>query len=174
MSNQTVVVYIGISLDGYIATKDDSLEWLLNTQGSGDNGFGEFYETVDIIILGRRTYDWIMTQENGRFPYIGKQCYVYTNQKMKDTEYVKFTSQSPEELIADIKGKDRKIWIVGGSQIIDLVRKKNLIDEYILNISPVILGDGIPLFYEGEKENLIFDKVRTSGQFVEVSYHVKK
>ena len=174
MSNHKVVVYIGISLDGYIATKDDSLEWLLNTQGSGDNGFGEFYNTVDMIILGRRTYDWIMTQENGRFPYIGKECYVFTSQKMMDTEYVKFTSQSPEELISEIKGEGKKIWIVGGSQMIDLARKKKLIDEYILNISPVILGDGIPLFYEGEKDDLILDKVRTFGQFVEVSYCVKK
>ena len=44
-----------------------------------------------------------------RFPYIGKECYVYTNQKMNDTEYVKFTSQSPEELIAEIKGEGKKI-----------------------------------------------------------------
>ena len=115
-----------------------------------------------------------MTQENGRFPYIGKECYVFTSQKMMDTEYVKFTFQSPEELISEIKGEGKKIWIVGGSQMIDLARKKKLIDEYILNISPVILGDGIPLFYEGEKDDLILDKVRTFGQFVEVSYCVKK
>ena len=77
MSNRKVVLYIGISLDGYIATKEESLEWLLNTQGSGDNGFGEFYNTVETIIMGRRTYDWIMAQENGQFPYIGRECYVF-------------------------------------------------------------------------------------------------
>lgn len=174
MSNRKVVLYIGISLDGYIATKDDSLEWLLTTQGSGDNGFGEFYDTVETIIMGRRTYDWIMEQENGRFPYIGKECYVYTTRAIDDTEYVKFTSQSPDDLIAGLKMEGKKIWIVGGSQIIDLVRKKNLIDEYILSIAPVILGEGIPLFCEGERENLVFDKARTFGQFVEVSYHKGK
>ena len=174
MSNRKVVLYIGISLDGYIATKDDSLEWLLNTKGSGDNGFGEFYDTVETIIMGRRTYDWIMEQENGRFPYIGKECYVYTTKTIEDTEHVKFTSQSPDKLIAGLKKEGKKIWIVGGSQVIDLVRKKNLIDEYILSISPVILGDGIPLFCDGERENLIFDGVRTFGQFVEISYHADK
>ena len=92
MSKRKVVVYIGISLDGYIAAKDDSLEWLLNTQGSGDNGFGEFYDTVDTIIMGRRTYDWIMEQEKGEFPYRGKECYVYSTQMLKDTEYVTFIS----------------------------------------------------------------------------------
>ena len=174
MSSRKVVLYIGISLDGYIATKEESLEWLLNTQGSGDNGFGEFYNTVETIIMGRRTYDWIMAQENGQFPYIGRECYVYTTQQLEDTEYVKFTSQSPENLIAGLKKEGKKIWIVGGSQIIDLVRNKNLIDEYKLNIAPVILGEGIPLFCEGEREALVLDKVRTFGQFVEVSYHTDK
>ena len=171
MSNRKVVLYIGISLDGYISTKDDSLEWLLNTQGSGDNGFGEFYDTVETIIMGRRTYDWIMEQENGRFPYIGKECYVYTTQMIQHTEYVKFTSQSLENLIAGLNREGKSIWIVGGSQIINMVRKKNLIDEYILSIAPVILGEGIPLFCESEREDLVFDKARTFGQFLEVSYH---
>lgn len=57
-----------------------------------------------------------------------------------------------------IKKEGKKIWIVGGSQIIDMVRKKNLIDEYILNIAPVILGDGIPLFCRNERENLVYDE----------------
>jgi len=174
MNNRKVVLYIGISLDGYIATKDDSLEWLLNTQGSGDNGFGEFYDTVETIIMGRRTYDWIMEQENGRFPYIGKECYVYTTQTIDDTEYVKFTSQSPDNLIAGLKKEGKKIWVVGGSQIIDMVRKKKLIDEYILSIAPVILGEGIPLFCEGERKDLVFEKVRIYGQFVEVTYRTDK
>jgi len=172
--NRKVVVYIGISLDGYIATKEDSLEWLLNTKGSGNNGFGEFYDTVETIIMGKRTYDWIMNQENGKFPYVGKECYVYSTQRLKNTEHVNFTSQSPELLLAGMKQERKKIWIVGGSQIIDLFRKKHLVDEYILNISPVILGEGIPLFCEGESEKLAMDRVRTFGQFVEISYQVEK
>lgn len=171
---RNVVVYIGISLDGYIATKDDSLEWLLNTQGSGDNGFGEFYDTVETIIMEKRTYDWIMNQENGRFPYVGKECFIYTTRTLPNTENVKFTSRRPEELLADLKQEGKKIWIVGGSQTIDLFRKKHLVDEYILNISPVILGEGIPLFCEGESETLVMNKVRNFGQFVEISYSVEK
>ncbi len=174
MSKRKVVLYIGTSLDGYIATKDDSLEWLLNTQGSGDNGFGEFYDTVETIIMGRRTYDWIMEHENGIFPYSGKESYVYTTRRIEDTEHVKFTSKSLDKLIAGLKNEGKKIWIVGGGQIIDLVRKKNLVDEYIINIAPVILGEGIPLFCEGEREDLIFDKATTYGQFIELSYHTEK
>lgn len=174
MDRRKVVVYIGISLDGYIATKDDSLDWLLKTQGEGDNGFGEFFDTVDTIIMGRRTYDWIMEHEKGRFPYEGKECFVYTSGEMKDTEHVRFTAQSGNELLAGLCKEGGKIWIVGGSGIIDLFRKHDLIDEYILNIAPVILGDGIALFREGACSDLVLDRVRTFGQFTEISYSVKR
>lgn len=171
MTHRKVVVYIGVSLDGYIATRDDSLDWLLNTPGSGDNGFGEFYDTVDTIIMGRRTYDWIMAQENGRFPYVGKECYVYTSQALPSTGHVTFTSQNPEKLIRALQPEGKRIWLVGGSRLIDLFRKQRLIDEYIINIAPVILGQGIPLFCEGEQANLVFEKARSFGQFIEISYH---
>lgn len=174
MNDRTVVLYIGISLDGYIATKDDSLEWLLSTEGSGDNGFGAFYDTVDTIILGRRTYDWIMEQEHGCFPYVGKECYVYTHQKEQDTEFVHFTTQKPDVLISGLREKEgKKIWIVGGSQIIDLFRGQNLIDEYILSIAPVLLGTGIPLFREHDRTDLVFMSARRFGQFAELTYRIK-
>lgn len=172
MKERSVVLYIGISLDGYIATADDSLEWLLSTEGSGDNGFGEFYNTVDTVIMGKRTLDWILKEENGQLPYTDKECYVYTTKTLDDMGHIHFTSEEPKKLIEKLKQQDgKKIWIVGGSQIIDMMRKDDLIDEYILSIAPVILGDGIPLFCKGEKSKLTLDRVRTFGQFTEVSYH---
>jgi len=174
MGRGSVVVYIGISLDGFIATREDSLDWLLNTPGSVDNGFGEFYETVDTVIMGRRTYDWIMEQEKGCFPYPGKECYVYTSHDRSNTDQVTFTAQRPEDLISGLLAAGKRIWIVGGSQVIDLFRGHDLIDEYILNISPVILGDGIPLFRKGQEKALVFAAARTFGQFAELRYHTEK
>ncbi|WP_338322965.1 hypothetical protein [Oceanobacillus halophilus] len=55
-----LLLFIASSLDGYIAAKDESLEWLYNVDGEGDNGFSEFYDTVDTVLLGKRTYDWVM------------------------------------------------------------------------------------------------------------------
>lgn len=52
----------------------DSLDWLFKVEGEGDNGYSEYYETVDTIIIGKRTYDWIVNQENGQFPYKNKEC----------------------------------------------------------------------------------------------------
>jgi dihydrofolate reductase len=63
-----IVLFIAESLDGYIATKEDDLDWLINTEGEGDNGYSEFYDTIDAIIMGRRTYDWILSHEGGNCP----------------------------------------------------------------------------------------------------------
>lgn len=171
MNRRPVVLYIGTSLDGYIATKEDSLDWLLSTEGEGDNGFGEFYDTVDTIIMGKRTYDWIMEQEHGIFPYKGKKCYVYTKKPQAPTEYVTFTSETPDSLIDRMRKEDgKKIWIVGGEQIIHLFHKEHLIDEYVISIAPYILGDGIKLFSGGVSESLVMERTRNFGQFVEISY----
>jgi dihydrofolate reductase len=69
MSNlRNVILFIASSLDGYIARKDESLDWLFNVEGEGDNGYYAFYETVDTIIMGRTTYEWILKNEPGEFP----------------------------------------------------------------------------------------------------------
>ena len=69
MTNQRkVVLFIATSLDGYIATENDSLEWLFKVEGEGDNGYSDFYDTVDTVIMGRRTYDWLLEQEIGKLP----------------------------------------------------------------------------------------------------------
>ena len=60
-----VSVFIATSLDGYIATREDSLAWLTRVEGEGDNGYADFYQTVDTVVMGRRTYDWLL-KEVGR------------------------------------------------------------------------------------------------------------
>lgn len=62
-NNRKLLLYIAASLDGYIATEDDSLEWLFKMEGEGDNGYSEFFSTVDTILMGRRTYDWLIEKE---------------------------------------------------------------------------------------------------------------
>ncbi|MDO4459720.1 MAG: dihydrofolate reductase family protein [Clostridia bacterium] len=173
MSQRSVTVYIGTSLDGYIATKDDSLEWLLNTPGDGDNGFGEFYNTVDTVIMGRRTYDWIL-EHDGVSPYPDKEVYVYTRGEHENHDNITFTSEDISALIHRLKEKNGgRIWIVGGAEVIKICRENKLIDEYILSISPVILGEGISLFAEGVKEELKLFTIKNYGEFAELHY-IKK
>ena len=82
---RNLILFIASSLDGYIATKDESLEWLYNVEGEGDNGYSEFYDTVDTILMGKRTYDWVLNQDLKEFPYKNKECYVFTRSFARNT-----------------------------------------------------------------------------------------
>src|SRR5690625_3436037 len=93
-----VILFIASSLDGYIATKDESLEWLFNVDGEGDNGFSDFYKTIDTVVMGKKSYDWVMKQDLEKFPYKDKECYVFTRSCIQDTEYVKFVDRKSTRL----------------------------------------------------------------------------
>jgi dihydrofolate reductase len=110
--NRKVVVYIATSLDGYIATKEESVHWLDETEAEGDNGFSEFYETIDTVIMGKKTYDWVINQELEEFPYTGKSCYVYTNStKAVDTEDITFIQGEVRELIQQLQQQPGKKYL---------------------------------------------------------------
>ncbi len=168
-------VFIATSLDGYITGENESLEWLFQVEGEGDNGIGEFYDTVDTILMGRKTYDWIMQYEKEEFPYKGKDCFVFTRSAKANTEYVNFVNEPPAQLVKKLKGEEGKvIWLMGGGELLHDFLKENLVDELILTIAPVILGKGTPLFGKGDVETaLVLKRVRPFNQFVELSYEVK-
>jgi len=175
-NKRKVVLFAASSLDGYIATKDDSLEWLFKVEGEGDNGYSEFYNTVDTVVMGKRTYDWIMDfEEFEEFPYKGKECYVFTRSSIEDTEDVKFVNEDVTEFVNKLKNKDgRNIWIVGGGELLYYFMKEKLVDEIIVTLAPAIIGSGIPLFKEGDYElSLSLKRMRTFNQFVELYYEVK-
>ncbi|MCM3758229.1 dihydrofolate reductase family protein [Sporosarcina aquimarina] len=171
-----IVLFIAQSLDGYIATKDDSLDWLFNVEGEGDNGYSEFLETVDTILIGKRTYDWVMEQEKGQFPYQNKDCYVFSRSSFDDTNEVKFINGDIVEFTGNLKNQEGKnIWIVGGGDILNTFLKEKLVDELILTVAPTIIGEGIPLFKEGNYQlDLSLVGTRTFNQFVELHYIVNK
>ncbi|MDG5471468.1 dihydrofolate reductase family protein [Jeotgalibacillus sp. ET6] len=171
-----VVLFIAQSLDGYIATKEDSLDWLFSVEGEGDNGYAEFFSTVDTILMGKRTYDWVMQQENGAFPYPDKQCYVFSNAQNEDTEYVRFINGDIRHFITDLKKEEGKdIWVVGGGNLLQPFFKEGLVDEMKVTVAPKVIGDGIPLFKKGDYQlDLSLIGSKTFNQFVELHYTVVK
>ncbi|MDI2585617.1 dihydrofolate reductase family protein [Psychrobacillus sp. NEAU-3TGS] len=177
MTNQRkAVMFIATSLDGYIATKDDSLEWLFKVEGEGDNGYSDFYDTVDTVIMGRRTYDWLLEQELESFPYEGKECYVFSRTESQDNENVQFFNGDVVGFTNQLKNKEGKnIWVMGGGDLIHSFMKEELVDELIITVSPVIIGKGIPLFKEIDFETeLTLKSVRRFNQFAELRYEVKR
>ena len=171
-----LVLFISTSLDGYIATKDESLDWLFKVEGEGDNGYSEFYETVDTILFGKRTYDWVMKQGIEELPYKNKKCYVFTRSPLDDKEDVKFINEDAVHFTNKLKNQEgRNIWVVGGGELLHSFIKNKLVDEFIIKVAPILLGTGIPLFREGDYSlNLSLKDVRNFNQFVELHYEVKK
>jgi dihydrofolate reductase len=175
-NERKVVLFIAMSLDGYIATQDESLDWLFAIEGEGDNGYSEFYETVDTILIGKRTYDWIMNYEQGAFPYKNKECFVFSRSSIHDTENVNFVNEDIVSFTNKLKSEEGKhIWIVGGGELLHTFIKEKLVDELTLTIAPILLGNGIPLFREGDYQlKLSLKGTRRFNQFVELQYDVQK
>lgn len=168
-----IVVFIAASLDGYIATKENSLDWLFATEGEGDNGYGEFLDTVDTVVMGSRTYDWILKEvESENFPYKDKQCYVFSSASPVSDCNVEFVNESSLDFASRLRQEDGKnIWLVGGGVLINSFAEQNLIDEWIVTLAPTLLGNGIPLFHEHDFETrLKLKSVRPFNQFVELHY----
>ncbi len=152
MGKRKLVLYISMSLDGYLATKDDDLSWLSIVEREGeDYGYTAFNESVDTYIVGRATYDVVLKLTGGTFPPAEQhKCYVITRQERASENGVTFYNGDLETLIHQLKSENGKnIYCDGGGQIVKLLMEKNLIDEYRVAIVPIILGEGKRLFLGG-------------------------
>ncbi len=145
-----IILYIAASLDGYIARTDGSLDWLdnLDNPDKSDYGYGEFIESVDTIIMGRKTYE-VVSGFDIPWPYTNKKTYVVSRSKdlridSPDTHLLPAISQ--EAINALRKESDKNIWLVGGGHLVSSFVNLHAIDEIILSLVPVVLGEGIPLF----------------------------
>ncbi len=149
MSSRKVVLYISMSLDGYIARENDDLSWLsmVATEGE-DYGYSKMQERCDTYIVGRRTYETVLSLTGGSFPQSEMfKCYVLTRQERKSEKNIEFYSGDVKQLIESLKKKDGKdIYCDGGSLVVQELMKKELIDEYIISVIPILLGNGIRLF----------------------------
>ena len=146
----TVKLFIASTLDGYIATKEESLQWLFDVEGEGDNGYGAFYSDIGTIIMGKKTYDWLEKEQAGQWPYSDKTSYILTHQKISSTDNIVFIDKEKlTELSVNFADTDKNIWVVGGGEVIKLFIENHWVDELQVTIAPVLLGDGISLFPSG-------------------------
>lgn len=150
-----LVVYIAASLDGYIARENGEVDWLSAYDSAGeDYGYNAFYESVDALIMGRRSYEQI--KGFGEWPYAGKTCYVFSNSLHDGIDNnIKIINQQPEEYIhSDNYQSHQKIWLLGGAKLAAAFLDHQLIDELIISITPNLLSRGIPLFIDAPESHL--------------------
>ena len=149
-----VVIYIATSLDGYIARANGDIDWLSVVERPGvDYGYEGFIETVDTIIVGRKTYDKVLSM-GIKYPPNDKQCYIITRQVKAQEGNIIFYNENIAELINRLKSQNGKnIFCDGGAEIVNILMKNDLIDEYIISTIPVLLGNGIRLFDDFRKKS---------------------
>jgi dihydrofolate reductase len=164
LMERKVILYIAASLDGYIAKPGDDLSFLSVVEQEGeDYGYAEFIKTIDTVIVGRRTYEKVLSM-GFDFPHANRDSYIVTRTPRPDSGSVKFYTGSLKDLVLKLKSqKGKNIFVDGGAEIVNELLKDALIDEFIISILPVLTGDGIKLFKDGRPEQNL--QLLTAKQF---------
>lgn len=145
-----VTLYIAASMDGFIARRDGSIDWLPQpVEGGEDYGYGGFLATVDTLLMGRKTYEQVLTF--GPWPYEGKRCVVFSGSRSeRDETRVEWVDCDVAAFVRELKvcTGEGVIWLVGGAEIIAACLGGDVVDEIIQTTVPVLIGDGVRLFPE--------------------------
>ena len=165
-----VKLFIASSLDGFIAREDGSVNWLFSDL---DYGYKKFYDSIDTVIMGRKTYEKSLELE--KYPFQGKTGYVFTeNTEMSKDNNIEFINDVLNFVNYLVKEEGKDIWLVGGSDIISILINANILNEIILSIHPIILGSGIPLFKDVKREiNLqLLNSIKYDSGLMQMYYSI--
>lgn len=171
-----VILYIAVSLDGYIADSNGSVDWLSGQDEAAEmeDTFTPFFSCVDTIIMGRNTYHQVVTELSpDQWPYESVVTYVLTHHPdMDDTENIRFRNMDAIRLVEELKKQPgRDIWICGGAETACPLIANNQIDIYHIAVIPVLLGNGIRLFsFNGQKVELELIETKQYNGIMELVY----
>lgn len=151
-----ISLFIAMSLDGYIADNNGSVDWL---KGHGDDNnnidtYSEFVKDIDTILMGWNTYHQIVTDLSpNEWVYEDFTTFVITHKEHISSEKIQFVSTDPVDLIEKLKMEEGNgIWICGGANIVQQLVNKDVIDCYYITVIPTLLGSGIRLFENAENQ----------------------
>ena len=181
--------YAAMSLDGFIAEGDDTIDWLTEYQGRYDGSdavpmkgsYDRFYEDVGAMVSGSTTYEWVVENVD-EWAYPGKPFWVLTSRELPvpegDDVDVRFARGDVRDLQAQIieSAGERHLWLVGGGNVASQFADEGLLDEVVVTVVPVVLGTGKPLFdrrLPGNPMQLTGTRAFDNGM-VELRYSVKR
>ncbi|MGA8272133.1 MAG: dihydrofolate reductase family protein [Candidatus Sulfotelmatobacter sp.] len=153
-----VIVHIATSADGFIDRTDGSVDWLDRPSPKGNYGLGAFYKSIDTILWGRKTCDMALDFQkkgvSGSAFDTSVKNYVFTRGALPSTapagvEFVNEPIKAFAKRLRKQKGKD--IWMMGGAGIIASFLDEGEIDEFVISVIPVFIGEGIPLMTAGRR-----------------------
>lgn len=174
------ILYIAASLDGYIAKPDGDLDWLTSFPNpeNEDFGYNKLLTEIEVIIMGRATYE-ALTKMEIAWPYPAYKTFVVSNNPMQliTTANTYLITSGLNNFMTEIRNQSNKdIWLVGGGKLIRSLLNYDQIDRIILTIVPTILGSGIPLFSDEMKHSnwkFIHSESYSNG-LVKITYDLKK
>lgn len=153
-------VNIALSVDGFIATKDGSVDWLNEqpTIEGEDFGFQAFLDSVDVLIMGRKSFEKVLSFGKGAWAYGDKRVAVMSRQSVSIPQYleksVSASSLEPKALLEELESRGFTHAYIDGGYTIRQFLKAGLIHRIHLTTVPLILGEGIPLFSDQGRLNL--------------------
>ena len=163
------------SLDNFIARKDGAVDWLM-WSGEAALATNGVWQNVDAVLMGRKTYEFALAQSKGKKNSNSSiRSYVFSR-TLQSAEDAQVISENATDFVRDLKQKEGKdICVMGGGDFAKTLFEADLIDEIGFNIHPVLLGSGIPIFYEMKRQidlELLTCKPFKNG-CVAVTYRVK-
>lgn len=180
------IYHTATSLDGFLATTDDSLQWLFDVPGADDDepGLGDFLDGVGALAMGSTTYEWVVEHESllerpatWSAWYGDRPAWVFTTRDLPVVEGadIRFTRDPVEqvhtEMVAAADGRD--VWLMGGGDLVGQFADRGLLDRVVATIAPVTLGAGAPLLPRDiRSDRLSLRSVERRGPFAELTYDV--
>lgn len=152
MKQLKAIIYIAASVDGFIARPNGSIDWLDHDSRGQDYGWAAFRESIDALILGRKTYEQVLGFDVD-WPYQGLSTFVWSRSLSSDdipsalaNETVEVSALSAVDLLKELAGRGlRSVWIDGG-QTLKAFLAAGLVDVITVTRIPVLIGQGVPLF----------------------------
>ena len=165
-----VVLGLGISLDGYIARPDGTVDFLFMPK---DYSMGPFFATIDTAIMGRKTYD-VALKMGGGFGDSKMKSYVFSRtQPSGERGSVSFVNESPKSFVEKLrKSSGKNIWLMGGGELARDFLKDDVVDELYIGMVPVLIGEGLPLFPSGfpQREFTLLENKTFSRSMIALKY----
>jgi dihydrofolate reductase len=143
-----VLLNLTTSLDGFIADRNGGIDWLMLPPTEMPADYVALMRGVDTLVMGRATYQKSLALEGGVAVFEDRRAYVFTSRDdLPVLPGVEFVHEAPEAFVRHLKEQDGgTIWLFGGGQLATALSDAGLVDEYLIAIQPVLLGDGIPLW----------------------------
>ena len=154
MARPRTSTFVGVSLDGFLARSDGTLDWLKPYEGE-EHGYLAYFESIYTVVLGRRTYEFVlqMLTDGLAWPYRGKRCVVMTHRPVEGQNQERAFAGEPNALLDELEAEGASHVYVDGGVVIRSFLAAGLLDQLTVSVVPSLLGAGFPLFGGVKRES---------------------